>query len=77
MLQRHGTLKLTFFGAMIGLLCMAVWIEILNRWHMSQPLYGIYAGLMGMGAVYGAAGTVAICGPLKLLGSVRARFHKG
>ena len=75
MLQRHGTLKLTFFGAMIGLLCMAVWIEILNRWHMSQALYLIYAGLLAMGAVYGAVGVAAICGLRHLFERVRTRLR--
>jgi hypothetical protein len=76
MLQRHGTLKLTLYGSMIGVLCMAIWIEILNRWHMSEPLYFLYAGLLGMGAIYGAVGTAAICGLLKLFGRVRARLRK-
>jgi hypothetical protein len=74
MRQTRSTLKLMLFGAMAGTLCMAIWIEILNRWHMSEALYSIYAGLLGMGAVYGAVGAAVICGLLKLLVRVWAQF---
>jgi hypothetical protein len=74
MRQKRSTLRLTLYGAMAGTLFMVVWIEILNRWHASEALYSIYAGLLGMGAVYGAVGTAAICGLLKLSARVRSQF---
>ena len=74
MRQKRSTLRLTLYGAMAGTLCIAIWIEILNRWHMSEALYSIYAGLLGMGAVYGAVGAAAICGLLNLFEKVRSQF---
>ena len=75
MLQRWATLRRTLYGAMVGALCMAAWIEFLNRWHMSQALYLIYAGLLAMGAVYGAVGVAAICGLRHLFETVRTRLR--
>ena len=74
MCQKRSSLKLMLYGAIAGSLCMAILIEFLNRWHMSKSLYLVYAGLLGMGAVYGAVGTAAICGLLKLLVTVRSQF---
>jgi hypothetical protein len=74
MRQKRSTLRLTLYGAIAGSLSMAILIEFLNRWHMSKSLYLIYAGLLGMGAVYGAVGTAAICGLLKLSARVRSQF---
>ena len=76
MCQKRSTLKLMLYGAMAGILCMAILIEFLNRWHMSKSLYLIYAGLLGMGAVYGVVGTTAVCGILKLFVRFRAQFGK-
>jgi hypothetical protein len=72
--QKRSTQRLTLYGAIAGSLCMAILIEFLNRWHMSKSLYLIYAGLLGMGAVYGAVGTAAICGLLNLFVRVRSQF---
>jgi hypothetical protein len=74
MRQKRSTLKLMLYGAAAGTLCMVIWIAFLNRWHMSNSLYLIYAGLLGMGAVYGAVGAAAICGLLKLFVRVRSQF---
>jgi len=66
MRQKRSTLRLMLYGVLAGILCMIIWIEILNRWHLSKNLYLIYAGLLGMGAVYGAVGAALICGLLHL-----------
>jgi hypothetical protein len=75
MMRRRSALRWTLYGAMAGALCMATWIEFLNRWHMSEALYSIYAALLAMGAVYGAVGAAAICGLLHLFARVRTRLR--
>jgi hypothetical protein len=76
MYQKRSALKLMLYGAMAGILSVAILIEFLNRWHMSKSLYLFYTGLLGMGAVYGVVGTAAICGLLKLFVRLRAQFGK-
>ena len=46
MRQKRSTLRLMLYGVLAGILCMVIWIEILNRWHLSKNLYLIYAGLL-------------------------------
>jgi hypothetical protein len=75
MRRRRATLRWTLYGAMAGALCMAGWIEFLNRWHMSEALYFIYAGLLAMGAVYGAVGAAAICALLHVFERLRTRLR--
>jgi hypothetical protein len=72
--QKRSTLRLMLYGVLAGILCMIIWIEILNRWHLSKNLYLIYTGLLGMGAVYGAVGAALICGLLHLFEKARAQF---
>ena len=74
MRQKRSTLRLMLYGVLAGILCMVIWIEILNRWHLSKNLYLIYAGLLGMGAVYGGVGAALICGLLHLFKKARAQF---
>ena len=74
MRQKRSTLRLMLYGVLAGILCMVIWIEILNRWHLSKNLYLIYGGLLGMGAVYGAVGAALICGLLHLFEKARAQF---
>jgi hypothetical protein len=76
MRQNRSTLRLMLYGVLAGLLDMIIWIEILNRWHLSKNLYLIYAGLLGMGGVYGAVGSAVFCGLLHLFEKVRAQFGK-
>ena len=72
--KRGAPLRLMLYGVLAGILLMIIWIEILNRWHLSKNLYLIYAGLLEMGAVYGGVGAALICGLLHLFEKARAQF---